>query len=268
MDENSDDIFRDGVRVVTLSSWHEFHQKVRNLKSKRGYVWRGQRRDEDSGWLLKPKFDRDVQTKDQRDRDQKLRHHLDNFKETMNQFYPNVLPKSDVDIWALGQHYGLKTPLLDWTLSPYIAAYFAFRERIDQDDRNDCYRYVYALNRSLERMITKQKKKDQVLSSGRSVPFIDRLPYPSPRFTVQKGIFTMAFQGNDIWKYVSSFSRKRPGKVIIVKFRIPTKDRDDCLSELHLMGFDHISLLLDVDDAVESCNSKLSRDEPSEFEPS
>ena len=164
MDEYSDDILKDGVRVVTLSFWQEFHQKVRNLKSKRGYVWRGQKKDEDNGWFLQSSFNRKVQSKDQHDRAKKLKRHLDNFKEAMNKSYPNVLPQDDVDVWALGQHYGLKTPLLDWTLSPYIAAYFAFNEGNDPNDRNDRYRYVYALNRSLERLMSKRKKASEMLS--------------------------------------------------------------------------------------------------------
>jgi hypothetical protein len=45
MDENSDDIIlKDGVRIVILSAWQEFHQKACSLKSKRGYVWRGQKK--------------------------------------------------------------------------------------------------------------------------------------------------------------------------------------------------------------------------------
>ena len=256
MDESSKDNLKDGVRIVTLSSWQEFHQEVRNLKSKRGYVWRGQRKDEDSGWFLRSSFDREVQSKGQHDRDEKLKHHLDNFKEAMNKKYPNVLSQNEVDIWAFGQHYGLWTPLLDWTLSPYIAAYFAFIEGIDPDDRNDKYRYVYALNRSLERLLSKQKKSGDVLSTDRSVPLIDQLPYPTPRFTAQKGILARAFQGNDIWNYIKSFSRKRPSEVVIVKFRIPTKDREECLYELHLMNIDHTSLLLDFHKVVADCNRK------------
>lgn len=257
MNEDNEDILKNGVRVITLSSWEEFHQNVRSLKSKRGYVWRGQKKDEHKGWFLQSSFDRKVQTNGQQDRSKKLKLHLDNYKKEMNKSYPNVLPKDDIDIWAIGQHYGLMTPLLDWTLSPYIAAYFAFNEENNANDQNDRYRYVYALNRSIERLMLKQKKVSKVLSSDRSVPFIDRLPYPNPRFTAQKGIFTKAFHGNDIWKYVQSFSKKRPSEITIVKFRIPVEDREKCLHDLHLMNIDHTSLLLDIRDVVDRCNSKL-----------
>jgi hypothetical protein len=133
MSENRHDTLEGGARDVILSSWQEFHQKVGALRSKRGYVWRGQKKD----WPLLSSFDRRVQSKDRRDRDQKLKHHLGSFRDAMNELYPDVLRQDGDDIWALGQHYGLWTPLLDWTTSPYIAAYFAFDERVDEDDRSD-----------------------------------------------------------------------------------------------------------------------------------
>ena len=84
------------------------------------------------------------------------------------------------------------------------------------------------------------------------------MPNPNPRFTAQKGIFTQALKGIDIWEYVEILSNKRPNEEIIVKFRILTKDREKCLYDLHLMKIDHVSLLLDFHDIAFRCNQKFS----------
>ena len=35
---------------------------------------------------------------------------------------------SDLERWAVGQHYGLPTPFLDWSEAFFVAAYFALSE--------------------------------------------------------------------------------------------------------------------------------------------
>jgi len=97
---HSDERLKEGVLVEELSSWQEFHQKVMNLKARRGYIWRGQRKDKDNDKprFLKSSFDRDLGSGRKRNRDDLLKHHIEKFKEEMKQSHPNVLPKRGRDL--------------------------------------------------------------------------------------------------------------------------------------------------------------------------
>lgn len=62
------------------------------------------------------------------------------FKRNYMRFYPFRLERN-MDILMLGQHYGLPTRLLDWSLNPLVALYFAVSNN-NQDKEKDGVVYI------------------------------------------------------------------------------------------------------------------------------
>jgi len=125
----------DGSCTYQLNHWTEFHDFIERHVFKGSQaecptlIWRGQR---DSAWSLTTPLDRHFQHLQilpaNSDFLEKVSaKHLESFQlaaRGRRGVNPEVL--QELEWWALGQHFGLATPLLDWTHSPYAAAYVTF----------------------------------------------------------------------------------------------------------------------------------------------
>ncbi|WP_335922919.1 FRG domain-containing protein [Shewanella chilikensis] len=117
----------DGVLNVEISSWKYFPNYInKEMLEYTDYVYRGHG---DSNWKLEPTLDRVIKSPRSPKRDE----HLLAFKyETRGRRGRNPsLLEDDNDWWALGQHHGLMTPLLDWSASPFVALFFAASKAIE-----------------------------------------------------------------------------------------------------------------------------------------
>jgi len=106
-------------QVIPLDTWQKFTDFVEKRNGMPGYIFRGQNQ---SKWPLTPSINREnykINTT----------HILHRYKMYTRGRTKIPFNSPDIEHWAIGQHHKLKTPLMDWTASPYVAAYFALREK-------------------------------------------------------------------------------------------------------------------------------------------
>jgi hypothetical protein len=266
-----------GCAQVKLTSWKVFSDFVsREMLDFEDYIWRGQRCD---NWDLESTLDRLIKkakiAKTKRWDFRKL--HLEQFKYAARGrrgINPPVITNEN-EWWALGQHHGLSTPLLDWTTSPFVAAYFAFINQGDGQTRN---RSIYAIHKTtVERRVRSLKKEQEAknqqekadIASGKKpmgllsnlaldapvrpqVEFIRPLSDENQRLVNQGGLFTRAPDGKALDTWVSE--NNNTDGYTLIKILIPNKDRMECLKTLNRMNINHLTLFPDLYGATKFCN--------------
>jgi hypothetical protein len=264
-----------GYFQIKLNDWKQFVDYVyQDLLEYEKYVWRGQRCED---WGLVPTIDRlilngKVSTMSHYEFQNQ---HLENFKlaaRGRRGINPPQLNEEN-DWWALGQHHGLATPLLDWTKSPFVAAFFAF---IETNTQQTSHRAIFALHQpkieheartkcDIEN-IQRKNLRDESIKTGKlgllnvanweaqpEIIFIRPFSDENHRLLNQSGLFTRSMTNASIESWVSNNLSLDDGKVLI-KFLIPNTEREKCLQTLNRMNINPLSLFPDLSGASKYCN--------------
>lgn len=254
-----------GVLKRTLNHWFEFVDLIRNEHANcPAYIYRGQAHK----WPLKSKLDRfeekypttrnfaggvpDTFGHPPVSRDD----HLQAFKEAARGRTEVQIPDDrENEWWALAQHHGLATPMLDWTLYPFAALYFAFEEEqilIGSELVSPKHRYVY-------RVAWHLPEEPELDDNKVPTPFTPQLA-SSQRLLNQMAICFKMPEGCEFESYILEQFSQETGvqpraRSILEIISMPSEGRQDCLKLLNKMGLNRMSLFPDLDGAAQYINA-------------
>lgn len=207
---------------VLLRDWASFSREVRRLCDNDPYsgsfVFRGHGQED---YKLSTSFDREV---------------VDSLKKKNDSF--SIISKSfkdraathlgeslSEDAWlGVAQHYGLPTRVLDWTLSPYVGAFFAISS------------YLRSEKKTLPTLWVLHKKHVEKTLDKRELRFIGYQPNVDLRIKNQKGVFT---EIQDDTACLQTFLHAKGLADCLRKLRISRSIIADAIRDLSLMDISY-----------------------------
>jgi hypothetical protein len=219
-----------------FQSWDEFKKGIRGALPGdqndvyKKYIFRGQG---NSNWPLKSNFDRTYSNEQAGSREQLAKELIQEFFEDCERYSPWRYVVSDPRVLAMAQHHGLPTRLLDWSFSPYVAAYFAFSWFMFEKSRmeHEGNVAIWVLN-----VAEVQRKAPEG-----QLQIISVQDYENERLGNQYGLFTyLKTNEGSLEEYLTS----KPVNLskALARLELPRGCARDALQDLILMGIHHATI--------------------------
>ena len=227
-------------------SWQEFKNHVFDMRE-REFIFRGQRQD----WSLRTTFHRLGRYRIDRFLSKDITELHQRLSGITKHFFNLDDGKQNGAFFNLLQHHGYPTPLLDWSRSPFVAAFFAFKDTEKDTKNTDNIRIFLFNNKEWKNNFNQARTIDP------TYPYLsvtDFIALENPRTVPQQALTTIT-NLVDIEEYIKEMEGGLKIKFIYA-IDIPIKDRNIALRELALMGITSGSMFPGIDGICEEFKEK------------
>lgn len=215
------------LKPLPIKTWDEFKKFATSLEHYK-YMYRGQ---ENSKWRLRTYFHRTGRA----DLLRFLVVDLPELHQHATPFLKHKLNRNDpvenAAFLALIQHHGYPTPMLDWTYSPFIAAYFAFNDLKQSDIKEGKSVRIFIFNKMLWEADLSQIGRFTPANLHFSI--LAPAPFNNDRLLPQQAL-TSITNVDDIESYIHSRGNDEHKYLQVVD--LPVTEREQVTAELKLMG--------------------------------
>lgn len=249
-----------GISEFKFETFEEFIDYITEIELEHpAYIYRGQQCD---NWEIVSSLKRYIDKYEYLQRvPNLLEQQLENFKYSIRDRSDlknsSIKSLKDDEVWSLGQHEGLATPLIDWTYSPFVAAFFAFADSDLKHDQTE-YRIIYSLHKkTIEDKLKESEKKD--FEDDFIMEFVTPLEFYHSRLINQRALHVKIPFHIDVENWVKEIFLAEPSKngSVLSKFKIKNSEREKALKILSRMNISYLNLFPDVNGSSRFCNMSL-----------
>lgn len=258
-----------GIVEIRCETWLDFLTEVEKRRSTRGAFYRGHR---EACWRTESTLLRETR-----------RHLLHSHPDWNDQQLGNVLQRKETSnggkvmqsyashfeeregteltdrrLFMMGRHQGLLTPFVDWTRSPFIAAFFGAVEVVELLEQNSgrdfailqvsSWLFPFELD---NRTCDNEQLKRHALQ-------VNAAYFGNQRGIAQRGVATYLHPQTDIESFVLEVAAESDTyDQALLKFIIPHSRSEDALNNLHQMNINYVTLFPDPYGLAKQANLNL-----------
>ena len=242
------------IKQTNFKTWSEFKRLIFdklflvNPIQRGRFLFRGQKNPE---WKLSSTFDRSFLGVKGGKRSRIEQELINHFKqECQSESNLKELLTDEVSTLALAQHFGLPTRLLDWSESPYVAAFFAFQHA------------VFAFQGTIDSFCPEENvaiwaldSNHYIWSESQGVQIVSPPTWENTRMRNQSGKFTLSRTPfRSLQEYVENCE---DADEALQLFLIPGKEAQKAIADLDLMGINNGTMFPDLGGKAKAAISKV-----------